>query len=311
MAASSAINAKRIGYYLQAHYHYDDHTKYLSMLPLGDPSRHTAYIVLAAFHLNYTKDDGAGLKKIYLNDEIYDEGTNVKVWEEAEQLRAKGIKIFGLLGGDGIWEIEKLGGTEGFDLAYRLVADMIRAKRLDGVDLNVEPHDEDSTKSVGNAGVIKVVTQLKRDFPDLLITMAPGGRELLPQESRLSNVEYIDLYKSIGDQIAWFNVQCYNGWGSPEVGSFQGYIDAGFPADKLVMLVLGGPNTSGQVTGWVDGDTLRDGLNSIIAAYPDMGGICCWDWFNATLDASAGPQLEKWSDFVSSVMYPPAPASAS
>ncbi|KAM3416170.1 hypothetical protein BST61_g7778 [Cercospora zeina] len=79
--------------------------------------------------------DGAGNHKVYLNDEIYNEGMNIVVWREAEELRKQGIKIFTQILPDA-WELDHLGGpSEVFEKGYQLFAAMIRDKGPDGVDL--------------------------------------------------------------------------------------------------------------------------------------------------------------------------------
>ncbi|KAI8262436.1 hypothetical protein K4K58_000564 [Colletotrichum sp. SAR11_239] len=298
---------RRLGYYVQSHTYDRDPKRWLSMLPLGEPSRHTSHIIISAFHLNYTKDDGAGNHKIYLNDEIYDQGDNIRVWEEAAELQQKGILVFGLLGGGGIWEATGLGGGDAeFDKGYKLIKDMIAAKKLDGVDLNVEPHNPIGVQDIGNEGVTKVIKKLKADFPHLLFTMAPGGGELL-SPGGLSGVNYQTLFREEGmhDAISWFNVQLYNNWGTLDVDEFSSYVAAGFPANKLVLNLVGNPDPEEAADGWIDGPTIKTGVEAIMKKFTDMGGIDCWDWYNATLDGKEPVEHpEAWSDFVSAVLFP-------
>ncbi|KAI9675220.1 MAG: hypothetical protein M1822_008957 [Bathelium mastoideum] len=263
--------------------------RWLSMLLLAEPGQSVTHI-----NLDEPSDN---------TDEL-----NGRIYSEVKQIQAQGIKVLTQL--TFFWGRDGFGQDGEFnEHLYRLLHRMLTRSGFDGVDLDVEDFATDSAK------VTSVIKRLKEDFgPDFLITMAPGGRELLdrssPGHNQLSSIYYKELYNDIGSDIDWFNVQLYNGWGQLSLPNFEDYIKAGtndvvYPADKIVMSVASNWKNANSHD-WTPGDEIQDNLPKILAAYPDMGGISCWEWYNAVLAPVKEEQTilhpEKWFRFVYKIM---------
>lgn len=251
---------------------------------------------------------------LFLNNDAWDkpnektQDLNGRIYAEVKQLQHAGIKVLAQL--TFFWSPEGFGQDGDFnEHLYVLLHNMLSRTGFDGVDLDVEDHATDNTK------VARVIKRLKKDFgPEFLVTMAPGGRELLavgsPGQGSLSSINYQELYKQIGSDIDWFNVQLYNSWGQLKLSNFEEYMRAGgdnivYPAHKIVMSVASNEKNGG---GWTKGAVIEENLPKILAAYPDVGGFSCWEWYNAVL-ASVEPGTaiihpDKWFQFVYKLLYP-------
>ncbi|KXJ89379.1 glycoside hydrolase superfamily [Microdochium bolleyi] len=259
---------------------------WLSMLMLTEPGQRVTHVNLGQWWWAPDKYNGDAYNMVFLNDDEWHEPggdpeqLNGRIYTEVKQLQAKGVKV--------LTQLTFFWGSNGFgqegefnEHLYILLHTMLSQTGFDGVDLDVEDSATD------NAKVTALIKRLKKDFgPQFLITMAPGGNELVVDGGSLSHVNYRELYEKIGDDIDWFNVQLYNGWGKLSLHDFDRFVKAGgdkpfYPPHKIVMSVASNfQNTnSGD---WTDGATIEKHLPEILAKYPDMGGLSCWEWYNAT-----------------------------
>ena len=305
--------------------HDEKPVKPLSIVPLGEDGRRTSHVILSACHMNWTLDKTkyGGLHKLYLNDVHYDDLANFSLWDQVQQLQAKGVKVFAMIGTDcwaaGIppYDGPRLNSPkeEDFEAAYALISDLMTNTSLDGVDLDIETVWMDNQPPATNQTVTKFIRRFRQEFRQkYTITMVPGGDELLGVR-QMAGIDYQQLYRDIGDEIAWFNIQNYNGWGSPSPEYFQRLLDAKYLAEKLVMGVSTNP-----VDGSLWSDTasiksgLEDGLIGIRKAYPNMGGFMGWEYYNATLDwpLQVGQIVDPlpYVDYVNGILFPSPPATS-
>lgn len=165
---------------------------------------------------------------------------------------------------------------------------------LDGIDIDVEEYT--------NIGVVtRLITQLKADFgKDFIITLAPVA-SALTEGSNLSGFNYVQLERTVGANISWYNAQFYSGFGSifpedqcklalgvsppvrlmcvaPDV-RITNYANGLFPPNKVVASVLTNPNLG---YGYVAPARVVESLQDLVALYgSSFGGVCGWEYFGA------------------------------
>lgn len=229
--------APKVVVYHQTH-HTRDGQRPISILPLlgrddgagsGRPS--ATHIVVAAVHINEPDSD----KPLTLNDHAPDHPRFDVLWSEVATAQARGVRVLALLGGAAKGSYERLDiAREGafpasFERHYALLHALLRRRRLDGVDLDVE-------EAMSLPGIVHLIDRLRADFgPAFLLTMAPVAAALLrPYDPRcnLSGFSYADLERQRGHEIAWYHAQFYCGWG-----------DASQPHMYATMVGLGPPGT--------------------------------------------------------------------
>lgn len=187
--------------------------------------------------------------------------------------------------------------------------DLVRKRKLDGLDLDIEEYTELDF-------VEKLITTLHRDFgEDFIITLAPVVTALRPRhralrslthrllnphmhpeptetirclmnpkhlvnKRNLSGFNHFELAGgSAWKHVAWFNTQFYCGWGcarSPD--DYEEILAAGWPASKVVLGVVTNRNNG---AGFVDMQRLKRTIESIMERHDDFGGVMAWEYFNA------------------------------
>lgn len=188
----------RIITYYQTHHTPDG--KPISALPLlTQPGIRLTHLILAAIHIN--GDPHA----ITLNDHPPSHPRFHTLWAELRVLQASGVRVLGMLGGaaKGTFSADRLGSDDDadFERYYRPLRDLVRARGLDGLDLDVEEQ-----MSLGAA--VRLVDRLRADFgPDFIITFAPVAAALLDSRNNLSGFDYEALEVMRGREIAWYNCQ--------------------------------------------------------------------------------------------------------
>lgn len=188
----------RIITYYQTHHTPDG--KPISALPLlTQPGIRLTHLILAAIHIN---GDPNG---ITLNDHAPSHPRFHTLWAELRVLQASGVRVLGMLGGaaKGTFSPDRLGSDDDavFERYYAPLRDLVRARGLDGMDLDVEEE-----MSLGAA--IRLVDRLRADFgPDFVITFAPVAAALLDTRNHLSGFDYEALEVMRGREIAWYNCQ--------------------------------------------------------------------------------------------------------
>ncbi|QDQ14979.1 glycosyl hydrolase family 18 protein [Streptomyces spectabilis] len=284
-AVPRAAASKRVVVYYQTHV-----TNGTYVSPLGLTAHRTGVtdVIVAAVHLN---DINGPYKPVHLNDDPPNAPKFDRMWRDLKTLRSQGVHVLGMVGGAAPGSFTRL-DTE-FDTYYPLLRDFLREYGLDGVDLDVE-------ERMSLAGIERVIDALRRDFgPGFLIALAPVG-SALSGGGNLSGFDYERLYRDRGADIAWFNTQFYNGWGSmTSTSSYDAVMRRGIvPASKVVAGTLTDPANGGS--GYVDTPRLKSTVRSLVAKYPRMGGVMGWEYFNSRPGGTAAPW--RWAAEVSSAL---------
>ena len=150
---------------------------------------------------------------------------------------------------------------------------MIRARALDGLDLDVE-------EEMSLAGIVRLIDRLRADFgPDFIISLAPVAMSLLDFTKNLSGFDYEALEVMRGRDIAWYNAQFYCGWGNFESTlMYDMMLQRGWPAEKIVVGLVTNP-ANGR--GFVDWRALAQVLSIIRQRPHRFGGVMGWEYFNS------------------------------
>ncbi|KAF9460652.1 endo-beta-N-acetylglucosaminidase [Collybia nuda] len=259
---------------------------YVSPLPLIGLITH---LILAAFHVN--------LKPwpvpVALNDFAPDDPWFNQTWADIAVMQSNGVKVIGMLGGAAPGTYECLIPGVTFDEYYPFLHDTIRKYKLDGMDLDVE-------QDVSLANIQFLINRLKADFgDDFIITLAPVA-SALTEGGNLSGFDYIELERTMGSKIAWYNAQFYSGFGSifPE----QQYIDIveygpGLDPSRLVASTLTNPDLGG---GYVDPDEVVQSVMALARKYGyRFGGVAGWEYFISLPNAE---QPWEWAALMKSTM---------
>ncbi|OMP88563.1 hypothetical protein BK809_0005282 [Diplodia seriata] len=290
----------------------------VSLLPLITHNTGVTHVIVAAIHLN----EGPG--NITLNDDAPDAAKFDTLWGEVAWLQGAGVKVMGMLGGaakGSYWRLQ--GSADEFEAYYTPLRDLVRRRRLDGLDLDVE-------EAIALPTLLRLLSRLRADFgPAFLLTLAPVATALVP-DMRLPPTQYIPTDPTTGLPTAppmtipqslphlsgfnhfaleaghggarglvdWYNAQFYNGWGDArDARLWQAVVAAGWPPQKVVVGVLTNPANGGS--GFVDCRALEDVLRVCRARFPHpppgasssrcFGGVMGWEYFNAgSRDAGGG-----------------------
>ena len=177
-----------------------------------------------------------------------------------------------------------------FEDYYTPLRDLIRARGLDGLDLDVE-------EPMSLSGVIRLIDRLKSDFGrGFTITLAPVAAALMSDNPRhnLSGFSYEALEVMRGPQIEWYNAQFYCGWG--DVRNPDGYdlmVSRGWPPQKVVVGLVTNPESG---SGWVPFEVLDGVLTTLKTRYPAFGGVMGWEYFNSLPGSRERPW--EWAAFM-------------
>ena len=212
-------------------------------------------------------DEDGSSKSIYLNDHSPYDPIFDDMWRETEMADAQGVTIMLMIGGAGGAYTQLF---QDFDTYYPQLKELLSRKSfLSGVDLDIE-------ESIDLSNVIKLIDHLKRDFPDLKISMAPIASAMTGDSPGLGGFSYKDLLNSeAGSQIDWWNVQCYNEFSAT---TFQAIVTNGYDPRMIHM---------GMMSGQYDKDTFQNALSEIqkiLLKYPMMGGVFDWEYLDAPPD---------------------------
>ncbi|PHH85977.1 hypothetical protein CDD83_10905 [Cordyceps sp. RAO-2017] len=209
-----------------------------------------------------------------LNDHPPDHPRFDTLWAELRVLQAAGVRVLAMLGGAAAGSYRRLDGAEAeFEAYYAPLHRLVRARGLDGLDLDVE-------EPTSLAGVVRLVDRLRADFgPGFLITLAPVAAALLDADRNLSGFDYEALEVLRGRDIAWYNAQFYCGWG--DLSSTRMYdlmLLKGWPAHKLVVGLVTNPANGKGFVPWHQLSVL---LDLISRRQPNFGGVMGWEYFNS------------------------------
>jgi len=199
-------------------------------------------------------------------------------------LRASGVKILAMLGGAarGTFALLDAPLQSAFEVAYKPLYEFVKARELDGLDLDVE-------EEMSLEGIIRLIDRLKGDFgPNFIITLAPVAAALLDKRSNLSGFDYVELERQRGGSVGWYNAQFYCGWGDLLAGGtamYDAIVWKGWRPDKVVVGLVTNPENG---SGWVPFLVLRLVLGRLREKYSvgygggaGFGGVMGWEYFNA------------------------------
>ncbi|KDR67369.1 hypothetical protein GALMADRAFT_147158 [Galerina marginata CBS 339.88] len=254
----------RVVVYYQTQYH---DQKYISPAPLIPVATH---LIIAAIHLN---DSGDNI--VTLNNLAPDDSSLNQMWVDVARMQGSGVKVMGMLGGasDGSYKLL----NKDFDKYYAPLSSFITTYGLDGIDLDVE------VKSETYDDIVKLIKQLRSDFgTDFLITLAPVA-SALSGGSNLSGFDYTTLEANYGDDINWYNVQFYSGFGSmADTTSYDSIITySSLDPSRLVAGTL----SSDSGAGWVELDIVKATVRQLLRKYGNsFGGIAAWEYYDSMPD---------------------------
>lgn len=246
----------------------------ISVLPLlQHPGISLTHLILAAIHIN---EDPSALT---LNDHPPSHPRFTTLWAELRVLQASGVKVLGMLGGAAAGSFTRLDLDDNdpthasFERHYAPLADLVRERSLDGLDLDVE-------EPMSLAGIIRLIDRLRADFgPDFIITLAPVAAALLDARRNLSGFDYEALEVMRGREIAWYNAQFYCGWGDcSNPAMYEMLLVKGWQPEKIVVGLVTNPKNGG---GWVPWTMLASVLPLLAGRHPRFGGVMGWEYFNS------------------------------
>lgn len=281
---AQAADTKRVVVYYQTQY---NNNVYVSPKPLVDNNTGVTDVIVGALHLN---GDGT----VHLNDHPPGHERYNQMWTDLRAMQARGVNVNLMVGGAAPGTFQRL--DTDFNTYYPRLRNVISTYGLDGADLDVE-------ENMSLAGIERVIDALRADFGSgFIITLAPVA-PALRGGGNLSGFNYDSLYRDRGSQINWFNAQFYCGWGSmANTTDYDRIINYGVvPANKVVAGVI---TNSANCGGYVPLNTVKSTLASLVAKYPNFGGVDGWEYFNSDPDGTAAPW--KWAREVASAMTPSA-----
>jgi len=298
----------RVITYYQTHHTPGPDGQPISVLPLiTQDGIGLTHLIVGAVHLNLDPN------QMTLNDHHPGHQRFDTLWAEMRILQAAGVKVLAMLGGAAKGTFQRLDQDAGtFELYYEPLADLVRRRALDGVDLDVE-------EDMSLAGIVRLIDRLRRDFGSgFLITMAPVAAALVDPRANLSGFDYFELEQVRGHEIAWYHAQFYCGWGdcsNPAVlhaslplclhaqmltqtrQMYSLIISKGWdPAKVVVGLVTNPANGSGYVP-W---EILVTVIPFLIGRNPSFGGVSGWEYFNALPGGEERPW--EWAMFMTALL---------
>nr|POF17892.1 chitinase 1 [Quercus suber] len=260
----------RVILYHQTH-HAPNNGPPVSLLPLITHNTGITHVIVAAIHLN------ADPSAITLNDDHPSDPKFNTLWSEVAWLQARGLKVLGMLGGAAKGSFARLDGdAASFERYYTPLRDLLRTRRLDGLDLDIE-------EPTSLDGALRLIDRLRADFgAAFLVTLAPVATALLVGQPHLSGpaFDYHALEARRGPAIAWYNVQFYNGWGDASTSVwYEAILAAGWRARKVVLGLLTNPADGGS--GFVPMAQVQSVIAALRARHAEFGGVMGWEYFNA------------------------------
>lgn len=220
------------------------------------------HIHISSIHFGTEKDGTTPY--IHLNNLNPCDKSFNKMWDDVEKLSYKGVKIILMVGGAGGAFVELF---KNFKVYYNLLKNTILSYPfITGIDLNIE-------ENIGLDSAINLISQIKQDFPEHSLSMAPVQYALTSNNKGMGGFIYKELLKTpYGKQIDYFNGQFYTNYSFEE---FELCIKNGFTPNKIVMGMLGSQYTPETF------NRIKLILKKINNKYPQFGGVFIWEQFNS------------------------------
>ncbi len=247
--------AKRVVVYLQSQQN-------LNLLP--QCYDHLTAINVSSIHFGNNPD---GSPYIHLNDNDPNDPIFDQLWKDMASAQDGGVKVMLMVGGAGGAYTELFNN---YDTFYPLLVKTIQNYNINGIDLDVE-------ERVTLDNIQKLISDLRRDFPsNFFITSAPVASSLISGNDPFAGINWAD----VKDQIDWFNVQFYSGFGTlSNTSDYEAIINAGYPSSQILGGSLTNPNDG---SGYVPISILCETLGALSTQYgTSFGGAMGWEYFNA------------------------------
>lgn len=242
----------------------------LPLTPLLQNPTGITHLIIAMLHLYQTNNPGP----IILNDFAPDDACFEQLHIEIKAFQAAGVKVLCCMGGYTTGSYNRA-LEYSWDTYYPLLKTFITDFGLDGLDIDIEEPVDQST-------VKRLITSLKQDFgASFIVTMTPVASALSPSGGQPggATTDYTALEQELGDDIAWYNTQFYNGFGDiVTTDDYDAIVANGFPANKVVTLLSTNPQNAEPF--YPKGE-LQLYLKALKAKYPNFGGAGGWEYYNA------------------------------
>lgn len=216
-----------------------------------DPSTITD-IHLSSIHFGIETD---GQPYIHLNNMYPDNSQFNQVWADMENISKQGINISLMIGGAG-------GGFATLFQYYTECYSMLKLllnkhSFINGIDLDIE-------EQVALNDIVQLMSDLKHDFPDLIVSMSPLQSSLQYDNPGMGGFVYKDILKT--GLVDYFCGQFYSDF---SLAAFDQCIQNEYSSNQIVM---GSINGSGSATV----------LAQVKQKYPDFGGVDSWEYGTMT-----------------------------
>ena len=235
-------------------------------------------ITLASIHFGYNNNT----PYIHLNNYSPSNKKFINTYSQLKEIKKldNNININLLIGGAGTAYNQLFSN---YNTYYNLLTKSIdnELNFIDGFNLDIE-------EEVDINNIVKLVNDLKKDFPDKSIIFAPLAESIATDSPGMGGFVYKDLYTKIGDLISYFDVQCYDEY---SLDLFNQMKKNGYPSEKIVM---------GMLTGQ-DFNLVINELEKIVASDQNMGGVAIWEYFNAPPSSPDHPYV--WCEIMMNILY--------
>jgi len=274
-------------YYQTTH---DSFGRPISMLPLiTEKNIALTHLIVCSFHINWNNT-------LTLNDYPPHYPLFNTLWNETVVMKQAGVKVMGMVGGAaaGSFHTSTLDGSiADFEYYYGQLRDAIVTYGLEGMDLDVE-------QPMSQTGITRLVRRLRADFgPDFIITLAPVA-PALHKGGNLSGFDYMTLEDTVGNEIAFYNAQFYNGWGDlASTYTFDRIVNTGWNPQKILAGQVTTPANGG---GFVAHNRLNATISELRSKYGQIGGIMGWEYFNSRPGDTSQPWL--WAQVMTAILRP-------
>ena len=243
----------------------------------NDTSPLLTHITLASIHFGYNDDK---TPYIHLNNNPPDDNKFRDVFVNLKKLSELNVSVSILIGGAGGAFQELFSNYNSF---YSLLKEFIdKSGFIDGFNIDVE-------EDVELDNIVKLVKNLKEDYPSKNIVFAPIAVSLCHDGPGMGGFSYKQLDKEVGDIIDYYNSQCY---GEYSLDLYRSMVTNGYSESKIVMGMLSGH----------DFNSIINQIQIIMNNYGDkFGGVAMWEYFNAPPSSPKNPYI--WCEIINKLLY--------